>query len=158
MKVFGPGDTEILRLPAYDKSLGGREFAVESAEPNVTDVFNTYPAGKYRFEGLTISGIRLEAIRNLSHVLPKPAVVEMDKTSGTVSWAPVSGGKGYRLEFERKVAGQEVLKLTLDLPSSITDFQVPKVFLGLGDYQVSNATISKNGNIVVVEKEFSLNK
>jgi len=158
LKVFGPSGTEILRLSVYDKILGVREFAVESAEPNVTDVLNAYPAGRYRFEGLTISGIRLEAVGNLSHVLPKPAVVEMDKTSGTVSWAPVSGVKGYRLEFEREVKGQDVLKLTLDLPSSVTDFQVPKVFLGPGDYQVGIAAISRNGNIVVVEKEFSINK
>jgi len=50
------------------------------------------------------------------------------------------------------------LKLTLDLPSSVTDFQVPEVLLGLCDYQVGIAAISKNGNIVVAEKEFSINK
>ncbi len=158
LKVFGPSGREILRLSAHDKILGVREFAVESAEPNVTDVLSAYPAGRYRFEGYTISGMRLEAVRNLSHVLPKATVVEMDKTSGTLSWTPVSGVKGYRLEFEREVKEIDVLKLTLELPSSVTDFQVPEVLLGPGDYQVGIAAISKNGNIVVVEKEFSINK
>jgi hypothetical protein len=68
----------------------------------------------------------------------------------------VPGAAGYVIEFEREVDGRDELKLTAELPASATSLPIPAALLVPGDYQAGVAAVSEDGNLIVVEQEFSI--
>lgn len=156
LRVYAPDGTAVLDLSTQDRTVGLREFTVESAEPGVAKVISAYPEGIYRIEGVTLGGARLHASASLSHQLPSRPELEVSKTEKTVTWSSVAGAVGYRIELEREVDGEDVMKLTIDLPATAGSFSIPRTFQVPGDYQVGVAVHGANGNITVVEVEFSL--
>ncbi len=156
LRVYGPGDKVILDFSTQDRKIGLREFTIETAEPGIANVINAYPEGAYRFEGVSISGIRLYATASLSHTIPTPPSIRVDKIAGIVSWSSTEGAAEYSLELEKEVDDEDEMKLTIDLPANVTSFSIPKTFLVPGEYQVGIAVHGNTGNIVVVEQEFSI--
>jgi hypothetical protein len=155
LRIYDPDGVVVLDLSTQDRTVGLREIAIESAEPGVAEVIRAYPEGRYRIEGVTIGGARLYAAARLSHQLPAPPELIVDITAGTVTWSPSEDAVKYSIELEREVNGEDEMKLTIELPTSTRVFKIPKAFLVPGDYQVGIAVHGKNGNIVVVEQEFT---
>ena len=154
LRVYAPNNDTVLDLSTKDKTVGLREFAVESAEPGVTKVIGAYPEGTYRIEGVTISGDTLQTSAILSHKLPSSPELKVDKTTGTVTWSYVADAVKYSIELEQEVNNEDVMKLTIELPPTVRSFSIPKAFLLPGQYQVGVAVHGANGNITVVEQEF----
>ena len=147
---------EILNLSATTSSLGVREFSVESPEPGLAEVLAAYPAGTYVFEGVAANGVRLKSTATLSHELPSPTTLRVDTEAGTISWSTVTGVDHYVLELEREVDGEDVVKLTLEMPSDVTSFPIPAPMRVPGEYQVGVAVVSRGGNTTVVEVNFTI--
>jgi hypothetical protein len=145
-----------LYLSTEETIVGLREFGIESAEPDMADVINTYPEGMYTIEGITISGKKLSASVKFSNKLPGLPKLHLNKKAGQITWSPVSGAVKYMVELEREVEDKDVMKLKIELPPAIRSFSIPKAFLVPGDYQLGIRTYEVNGNITVVEEEFSL--
>ena len=115
LSILAPDGTAVLDLSTQKRTLGLRKFSVESAEPVISEVISAYPEGTYRFEGVTVDGVRLHSTANLVHGLPSPPVITINKAEGRVNWSAVAGATGYSIELEREVDGENVMKLTLDL-------------------------------------------
>ena len=147
---------KILDLSATKSSLGVREFSVESPEPGLTEVLAAYPEGTYVFEGVTVNGVRLRSTATLSHDLLDPTTLRVDTEEGTISWSTVTGVDHYVLELEREVDGEDVVKLTLEMPSDMTSFPIPAALRMPGEYQVGVAVVSRGGNTTVVEVNFTI--
>lgn len=156
LKVYAPDGRTMVDVSTQDTVIGLREFAVESAEPGIADVIGAYPEGSYRIEGVTIGGDRLHASAGLSHKLPSPPELQVSKAARTVTWSATQGAVKYSIELEREVGDEDVMKMTIELPATVRSFAIPKAFLVPGDYQVGVAVHGANGNIVVVEQEFSM--
>ena len=45
LRMYAPNNTTVLNLSTKDRTIGLREFAVESAEPGVDKVMGAYPEG-----------------------------------------------------------------------------------------------------------------
>lgn len=158
LSVFGEDGAKILQLSSRTSTLGVREFAVESPEPGMSAILAAYPEGTYRFVGVTFNGVRLQSTARLSHDLPEPADPRIDPVRGTIEWNAVAGAAGYSLELEREVNGEDERTLTVELPPDVTSFRIPDAFRVPDDYQAGVAVISRNGNITIVEKSFSVEK
>lgn len=156
LKVYAPDGSVVVAVSTQDRVVGLREFAVESAEPGVAQVLRAYPEGSYRIEGVTIGGDRLHASARLSHKLPSPPKLKVNTAAGTVTWSAAPGAVTYSLELEREVDGEDEMKLTMELPAAVRSLSIPKAFSVAGDYQVGIAAHGANGNIIVVEQEFSI--
>jgi hypothetical protein len=156
ISILAPDGTAVLDLSTQKRTLGLQKFSVETAEPVMSKVISAYPEGTYRFEGVTVDGVRLHSTTNLVHGLPSPPVITINKTEGKVNWTAVAGATGYSIEIEREVDGENVMKLTIDLPITSTSFSIPKVLFVPGEYKVGFAVRGKTGNIVVVEKVFEI--
>jgi len=155
LRIYAPDGAVLLELSTQDSTVGLRVVEIESAEPGVAEVTTAYPEGRYRMEGVTIGGARLSAYANLSHQLPAAPILKVNNNAGTVTWSASADAVSYSLELEREVDGEDEMKLTIELPASTRLFTIPEAFLVAGDYQVGIAAHAENGNIVVVEQEFS---
>jgi hypothetical protein len=157
LSVSAPNGEVVLHVASPDKGVGYREFALETAEPALEQVLQAYPEGTYRFDGRDLRGARLHGEAVLAHHLPASPVIDITRVeTGTVSWKSVPEAKLYRLEFEREDGDRDLLKFVLDLPNTFTTFRIPSAFLAPGDCQIGVAAVSGNGNVVVVEKEFTI--
>lgn len=155
--IIAPDGNTVLDLSTQKKILGLRKFSVESAGQVVSsEVMKAYPEGTYRFEGVTVDGVRLHSTTNFVHSLPSLPVITINKTSGRVNWSAIDGATGYRIELEREVDGENVMKLTVDLPITFTSFSIPEMLLAPGKYKAGIVVRGETGNIVVVEKEFEI--
>jgi hypothetical protein len=158
LKVTGPDGRTLVQLTAVESTLGTREFAMESPEPGLREVFDAYPEGTYTFRGVTVSGITLTGVAKLSHRLLDPPQFTFDESDALLRWKAVPGAAGYVIEFEREVDGRDELKLTAELPASATSLPIPAALLVPGDYQAGVAAVSEDGNLIVVEQEFSIGR
>jgi len=156
LRVFAPDNTLVMDVATQEEVVGLREFMVESAEPGMAELVGAYPAGSYRVEGVTISGKALRSTVILSHELPSRPTLEVDPAGKTIAWSSVQGATRISIELEFEVDGEDVMELTMDLPTSVKSFAIPEAFRRAGDYQVGLAVTGSNGNVVVVEKEFAI--
>jgi hypothetical protein len=92
--------------------------------------------------------------------LPKPTTITRPKADAKnvdphhleITWSPVKDAASYTIEVE----GDGGADLTAKLPKSVTKFAVPDGFLQPGaDCQVGIGTVSADGNVSVVEVEFT---
>jgi hypothetical protein len=144
------------------RTQGMTQLSFESAEPPFDELapeqfFRRFPEGRYQIEGRSQDGREVRGVAVLSHVLAArpdniavsgvPAADNCDAPNlpvvlspVTISWDPVTtshpeiGKAGpitvsrYQLFVER-----EGVKLSLDLPPTVTEFEVPTGITTLGD-------------------------
>ncbi len=168
------------------RSQGLTQLFLESAEPRFdeldpADFFRRFPEGWYEIEGIAQDGGTLESTAMLSHVLAAPpenilvsGVVAAESCDAVplpkvippvvISWNPVMtshpkiGRPGlitvdrYQLFVER-----EGVKLSLDLPPSVTEFEVPTAVTALGkEFKFEIIVRTAAGNNTAIESCFEL--
>jgi hypothetical protein len=163
---------------------GLTELLFESAEPSFDELapeefLRRFPEGKYEIEGQLQDGGTIRSTATLSHVLAAPPgnvrvsgiaaaencdepVLPIVTAPVTIDWDPVTTphpqiGKtgavkiaGYQLFVER-----EDVKLSVDLPPTITAFEVPAAITSLAsDFKFEIIARTKAGNNTAVESCF----
>ena len=142
------------------RSQGLTQLFFESAEPSFdeldpADLFSRFPEGRYEIKGRAQEGGTLDGSAVLSHVMPAPAEnIRVNRAPAAescddplptviapvlIDWDPVTrshpeiGKKGpisvsrYQLFVQR-----EGVSLGLDLPPTVTEFEVPRAVTDLG--------------------------
>jgi hypothetical protein len=166
---------------------GMTQLFFESAEPPFDELapavfFRRFPEGKYEIEGLAQGGGTLESTVVLSHVLAAPpenillsgipAAENCDadplpvvQSPVVIRWDPVTEshptiGKPGEIEIERYqlFVEREDIKLSLDLPPSVTEFEVPEgVTSQPGVYKFEIIARATNLNNTAIESCFEVN-
>jgi len=141
---------------------GLTQLFLESAEPNFEELspeafFARFPEGVYEIEARTQTGQELEAEVELSHVMAAPAdgvtvagipaaedcdAEDLPVVSGdpvVIDWEPVTEshpevGESGDVEIVRYqfFVEQGDVKVSVDLPPTVTEFLVPSEFIALG--------------------------
>lgn len=168
------------------RTQGLTQLFFESAEPAFDELapaafFRRFPEGRYEIEARTQDGGELEGVAVLSHVLAAPPgnvlisgapaaescdspVLPVASPPVVIDWDPVTqshpdiGRRGavtisrYQLFVER-----EGVKLSLDLPPSITEFEVPMALTSLGrQFKFEIIARTATGNNTAIESCFRL--
>lgn len=158
-----PDRRRVIDADSLDRSIMGmREFVFESPEPPGEAILASYPEGRYKFFGVSVTGERFTSFAYLSHQLTAAAVIltpaqdaVVDGTSLTIEWSAVPGVREYIVEIENESTDPEQ-SLRVNLPPDATSFPVPAALLAPGsDMQVGIGTVGDNGNIVFTEVTFS---
>jgi hypothetical protein len=166
------------------RSQGLTQLFLESAEPPFDELtpegfFRRFPEGRYQIEGSLQDGRTIAKVASLSHVLaapPQNVTISGEPTAEncdaanlpvvfapvTIDWDPVThshpeiGRSGpvkvsrYELFVER-----EGVKLSLDLPSSVTEFEIPDGVTKLGDeFKFEIIVRTTTGNNTAIESCF----
>lgn len=156
----------------------------ESAEPSFDELapaefFLRFPEGRYEIEGRVANGTEMKGVASLSHVLAAPpdnvtlsGQPAADDCGATplpvvappvlIRWDPVTqshpeiGRRGnvtiamYQLFVERPG-----VKLSLDLPPTVTEFEVPTAITALGkDFKFEIIARTNTGNNTAIESCF----
>lgn len=165
---------------------GLTQLSFESAEPSFDELppgefFSRFPEGVYEIEAKTLAGDEIEATVMLSHVLAAPVgnimvnkvaaakncdVVPLPSVSGPVmiDWDPVTRshpklGKLGPVEISRYqlFVEQGDIKFGIDLPPTITSFQVPPEITALGGtFKFEIVARTTSGNNTAVESCFTI--
>jgi hypothetical protein len=163
---------------------GLTQLFIESAEPTFDELapaqfFRRFPEGLYEIEATTALGEEIEASVRLSHVLAAPpgnvrvsgmpAAENCDapllpSVSGPVviGWDPVTRshpriGRRGRVQIVRYqfFVEREGVKLGVDLPPDVTEFEVPAAILALGDeFKFEIIARTSTGNNTAIESCF----
>jgi hypothetical protein len=165
---------------------GMTQLSFESAEPAFDELapetfFRRFPEGRYRFSGLSADGRRIENTVTLSQVMAAvPANILLNRVRAAedcesplptviapvlIDWDPVTrshpevgkAGPVTVSEYQLFVEGDGIA-LSLDLPPSITEFEVPAAFLARGGTEFKFEIIVRTaaGNNTAVESCFRL--
>lgn len=163
LQVSAPDHEIIVFLMSNDERkgldpVGLAQFKLETGEPSIEGVKKAYPDGTYEFLGKTISGERVVGrIDFSSKRLPAPSfspkdAKAVDRNYAVIKWQPVEGAEAYEVEIEND---DLEVNLTARLPESTDHFNIPREFLLPGtEYDISVATVSKDGNLSVAESSF----
>jgi hypothetical protein len=181
LAIEGPGDRRLLTLLSLGRlrAQGLTQLAFESAEPTFEELdpaafFRRFPEGRYEIEGTTREGQEIESTAVLSHVLAAPpsnvtvsGVVAAENCDGPlpvvsapvrIKWDPVTSShpevgkpgpvkiRRYQLFVER-----EGVKLSLDLPPTLTEFEVPTGITDLGTefkFEIIARTTANNNTAI----------
>ena len=181
LAVEGPGDRRLLSLLSLGRlrAQGLTQLAFESAEPTFEELdpaafFRRFPEGRYEIEGTTPGGQEIESTAVLSHVLAAPpsnvtvsgvaaaescdAELPVVSAPVVIKWDPVTSShpdvgkpgpvriRRYQLFVER-----EGVKLSLDLPPTVTEFEVPTGITDLGrqfKFEIIARTTANNNTAV----------
>lgn len=162
------------------------ELELESDGPDgdrPATFFRRFPEGAYDVDITTLAGEELESTTLLTHVLPAP--VGDLKASGkkvgscdgrlptaaqpvVVTWDAVAGshpaigatGAVNVVEYALSVEDEDAEtggEFHVDLPASVTQFQIPEEFTGLGHrFKVEIAAVADTENTTVVEGCFKV--
>jgi hypothetical protein len=163
LTVVAPNGETIVDVKApAGGTLGMRQFHFETPEPkDMGSLMKAFPEGAYTITGTTADGKTLTDKSTLTHKLPAPTKItrpqadakNVDPHHLEISWSPVNDAVGYTIELE----GDGGADLTAKLPKSATKLAVPDGFLLPGaDCQVGIGTVSADGNVSVVEVEFTI--
>lgn len=149
------------------------------------DFFRRFPEGRYEIEGTTLDGRELESTAEVTQLMPAPPdnisvsgmaaaedcdAVPLPAVSGPViiSWDTVTkshpeiGRTGepievvkYQVVVEREEP--ELLVLSVDLPPTVTQFEVPSDFIALGDeFKFEILVREASGNQTAIESCFEV--
>jgi hypothetical protein len=160
LRIFRPDGRVILELEAKRGlgQLGLTELFFESAEPSLDEVLAKFPAGRYKFEGITIKGRTLEGSAVLSHDIPpapffSPSSGELvDRSNTVITWQPIPGIARFQVIVENEDLG---VSITVDLSGSVTELQVPPSFLIADtEYKAEVLAIAETGNRTIAEGTF----
>jgi hypothetical protein len=162
LKVMAPGERTVIDLRSPDSNLGIRSLTLESPEPDDDKIVRAdFPAGAYRFEGMTTKGASLRGEARLSHVFPKPAAFEYPRpdqkdvpvSALTLRWSVPEGIEACAIVIEQTGSTYEIRAL---LPGSAKSFTVPAGFLRAGQaYKFAVGTVAKDGNRSFIEAGFT---
>jgi hypothetical protein len=163
LTIVAPDGHKIVDFSASGHATGMRQFRFESPEPtDVAALKKAFPEGDYVFSGSTRSGTQFKDKAMLSHKLPPTTSFVYPKADAhnavptrnlKISWAPVRGVAGYTVELDPSKSGAH---LEAKLPASVTSFVVPEGILAPGaECQLGVGTVSKNGNVSVIEMTFA---
>jgi hypothetical protein len=162
LKVTAPDGRTVIDFKTPDSKLGIRHLILESPEPkNLATVQADFPAGAYRFTGLTGSGSKLEAEAVLSHslpdatsvVYPRPDQKYVPVAALNIRWRPSKTSAASILILEQEQTGHEI---RTNLSGAATEFAVPNGFLQPGtEYTLAIGTVSKEGNKSFTEITFT---
>lgn len=174
MQMTGPNGDILLSIAAESAIglQGVNEFFFESAEPSfdeqpLEDLLERFPAGVYRFRGVTTEGRRLRGRARLNHRIPDAPVQispfdgeSVDPDNAVFTWAPVDdppGGEISGYEFIIECDEPEV-EFLAQVESEVTSITVPPEFLDQDndDCKWEILAIEDGGNQVISETEFSL--
>ena len=162
------------------RSQGLTQLAFESAEPSFeeldpADFFRRFPEGVYEIEALAQGGGTFESKVRLSHVLAAPAeatvsglptaescdAAELPEVAGPVviDWDPVTeshpeiGKTGaVRISRYQFFVEQGATKLSLDLPPTVTEFEIPKSITAAGGvFKFEIIARTSTGNNTAIE-------
>jgi len=161
--VVSPDGRTVFHFTAPDNTtLGIRQFNLESPEPkDVESIKTAYPEGIYKFTGFDAEGTKYHSEYILNHKLPetvsilKPGtgILNVDINDLEISWTAVADVKAYVLEIDQD---ELEIKITAELPSTVTKFTVPEGVLKAGlEYALSIGTIEKNSNRSFIETKFT---
>lgn len=185
LEIEGPGDRHLLNIFSRGRlrTQGLTQLFLESAEPSFdeldpADFFRRFPEGRYEIEGRAQEGGTIESTAVLSHVMAaRPGNIRVNGVSAaescdepppmvlppvTIDWDSVTrshpeiGKKGpmkvsrYQFFVER-----EGVKLSLDLPPSVTEFEIPRGVTDLGkEFKFEIIVRTATGNNTAVESCF----
>ena len=158
--AFDPDDRQILQIMAHEqlRELGLTELFFESAEPSPGEVLALFPAGSYRFVGVTVDEEGLVGTATLSHDLPPAPVFSpsngelVDRNTLVIEWRPIPGIASFQLIVVNENSGRT---MTVDLKPSVTRFPVPPAFLDPSTgYKAEVLAIATNGNKTITEGTF----
>ena len=165
---------------------GLTQLFFESAEPKFAELdpqtfFRRFPQGAYDIRARSLTGEVLEATVVLSHVLAAPVgnvtvsgvpaaancdAVPLPSISEPViiDWDPVTQshpeiGKSGPVEIVRYqfFVEREGVKLSVDLPPTVTEFQVPSDVITLGnEFKFEIIARTASGNNTAIENCFTL--
>ena len=181
LKIQGPGERELLEVESQGRltTQGLTQLFFESAEPPFDELapaefFSRFPEGRYEIEARAQGG-EVASTAVLSHVLAAPPqnvlvsgipaaescdapVLPIVSAPVTIGWDPVTashpeiGKRGpikvsrYQLFVER-----EGVKLSLDLPPTVTEFEIPTGVTDLGEefkFEIIVRTVAGNNTAV----------
>lgn len=185
LTIEDPRERTILRLSAMGRlrQQGLTQLFFESAEPTFDELppaefFKRFPEGEYSIEAISLEGDELFGDVMLSHVMAAPpsnitlsgtpAARDCDDTLPVISgpvvirWDPVTTshptiGKSGRVQIVRYQFFVEIgsTKLAVDLPPSVTEFEVPREILTLGKrFKFEVIARTATGNNTAVENCF----
>jgi hypothetical protein len=165
---------------------GLTQLFLESAEPPFDELapvrfFRRFPEGTYAIKGTSLAGEPFESTVVLSHVMAAPAAnilvsgvpvaencdaVPLPSVSEPViiDWDPVTEshpeiGKPGAIEIVRYqfFVEREGVKFSVDLPPTVTEFQVPSEVINLGDeFKFEIIARTASGNNTAVENCFTV--
>jgi hypothetical protein len=163
---------------------GLTQLFLESAEPTFDELapakfFLRFPEGEYEIEAMTGQGKKFDATVELSHVLAAPVdnvtvsgvpaaencdAVHLPSVSEPVviDWDPVTEshptiGKSGEVDIVRYqfFVEREGVKFAVDLPPSVTQFQVPAEIIALGnEFKFEIIARTATGNNTAIENCF----
>jgi hypothetical protein len=166
------------------RTQGMTQLFFESAEPPFEELapeqfFLRFPEGRYEIEGRLQDGRALRSVVVLSHVLAArpdnvtvagvPAAENCDAPNlpivpapVTIAWDPVTrshpevGKQGnIRISLYQLFVERQGVKLSLDLPANVTEFEVPLGITRLGDhFKFEIIARTATGNNTAVESCF----
>jgi hypothetical protein len=186
LTIEDPRERQLLGIVSRGplRSQGLTQLMFESAEPPFDELdpkefFRRFPEGRYEIEGVAQDGRTFEARALLSHVMAAPPAITVSGTAAAedcdvhvplvtppvvIKWDPVTtshpeiGRSGpvhislYQLFVER-----EGVKVSLDLPASVTEFTVPPRILSLGkQFKYEIIARTSTGNNTAVESCFRI--
>jgi hypothetical protein len=185
LEIEGPAGRTLLNIASSGRlrSQGLTQLFFESAEPPFDELrpaefFRRFPEGRYEIEALAQGGGTLESTAVLSHVLAAPpenilvsgvpatedceADVPLVGLPVVIRWDPVTTshpdiGKAGRIRVSRYqlFVEREGVKLSLDLPPTVTEFEVPTGLTALGnEFKFEIIVRTATGNNTAVESCF----
>lgn len=162
VEVFAPSGKKVLRWKSKDgDELGHADFQFETPEPSLEGLMEAYPAGPYRFVGMTVEDETLVGEVELSYdLLPAPYIVYPQDGDTSVPanglvlfWDAVPGAEAIRFELEDE---EEEVALKVDLPGDADSFEFPNNWLQPGtEYVFDIKAIGENGNQTVTDVRFT---
>jgi hypothetical protein len=185
LEIEGPGDRRLLNISSIGRlrAQGMTQLFFESAEPDFeemepADFFGRFPEGRYEIEGRAQEGGTMESRTVLSHVMANrpqnvrvngmPAAESCDDplpmvlAPVSIDWDPVTqshpriGKRGpVRISRYQFFVEREGVNLSVDLPPTVTEFQIPRAITDLGrDFKFEIIARTDTGNNTAVESCF----
>jgi hypothetical protein len=171
IEIFGPDGETIFEVEGQGSlgEHGATELFIESAEPSFEDLpleefLLRFPAGEYRFSGVTVEGDHLVGTATLTHAIPDgPVLVSpeedsvQDPNNTVVRWEPVPDPPGSEIvEYEVIVEREDPLRVfSVRVPATVTSVTVPPEFLEPGtEYKFEVLAIEAGGNQTISERSF----
>lgn len=176
----------LLRAAGRMARQGLTQLIFESAEPKFSELapaefFRRFPEGTYEIDAVSLTGEEIEGAVVLSHVMAAPvgnitvngipAAENCDAPSlpavtepVIIDWDPVTTshptiGKTGPVEISRYqfFVEREGVKISIDLPPTVTQFTVPEEILELGDeFKFEIIARTSTGNNTAIESCFTL--
>jgi hypothetical protein len=165
--IRSPDGRPVVTFKAPDAStLGMRQFLFETPDPQDLNALRVaYPQGIYEFSGTTFSGTKLAGKAGLSHRLapvatsatPAPAAENVSVKNFVVSWSAVEDAASYIVKVDQAELNLDFV--VTGLPASLTAYALPDGLLSRGkEYKIGIGTVTREGNISIVESTFTTEK